>query len=76
MKPQLVQNGTERVNPTMHRMKAMKLLGYVDPILVSQITVAVASTIANAESTPSKNKVSPSMMLQSCGASIVSIAEG
>lgn len=76
MKPQLVQNGMETQNPKTQRMKAMKLLGYFAPILVSQITVAVASTIANAESIPSKNKVSPSIMLQSCGTSIVSIADG
>lgn len=66
----------ERQNPKMQRINATKLLGHLDPALVSQITVAVASINENAESIPSMNSVSPKRIVQRFGAFIVSIADG
>ena len=76
MYPQLVQNGTDKVNPSTQRTKATNDFGYCWPHFVSLITVAVASTILKAESTPKEKRVRASRIIQKFGALIVSMADG
>lgn len=63
-KPQLVQNGIERRNPTKVMRKAMNPFGTPLAISKSKMTVEVASTMENAESIPRKNSVELNMKVQ------------
>lgn len=74
--PQFVQNGIDRTKPRKQSRKAIQALGYFEPHLVSQITVAAASTIEKAESTPKVRRVTLSMIAQRFGALIRSQAVG
>ena len=74
--PQLVQNRAEMASPIRQRTKAIRVLFTCAKVLVSWRTVATASTIEKAESTPSKNKVRPSKKHQKADPSILRVATG
>lgn len=64
MNPQLVQNIIDIKNPNMQITKATNILGILDPVGVSQITVDTASVIENAESIPRVKSTNPRIIVQ------------
>ena len=76
IKPQFVQNGTEKMRPMRQIINAMNAFGTFLHVLRSLSTVLVASTIENAESTPSKKSVMPRRNAHKFDNGIMSTAVG